>query len=686
MPDPAPQSVPPAPTPSRPEILAPAGDVASCIAALAAGADAVYVGMKHFSARMEATNFSLPELARLATLAHEKGRRLYVAFNSLVKPSEVGAAWRLLVRLQRQVHPDAIILQDIGMLDLAAQAGFKGGLFLSTLANATHPEALSQACAMGATRVILPRELSFAEIRAMGAICPDGLDLECFVHGALCLCVSGRCYWSSYLGGKSGLRGRCVQPCRREYAASAGQASGRQGKKAQTSGTRGHVCLSCLDLSLDAAVRDLMTVPHLVSWKIEGRRKGPHYVSSVVSAYRLLRDETPDRQLARDVSQLLSTALGRATTTARFIGGKPILPTGTALQTSSGHPVGQVEIKDRMPILLPRIPLQAGDLLRIGTEGRAGHTTVPVKTPVGKGEVFPLDPKRHGRVAPGTPVYLVDRRDRQAARLADPWRKRYEAIAPKATEPVQGDVRMPRPAPRAPRKDLVLLPGIPQGQETKGSPKTFSCLWVSPKCLTLSRTVQARFGWWLPPVIWPAEEAELLRHIRTLLHNGARHFVCNAPWQRGLFPGDATDLDLLAGPFCNTANAMALEVLAGLGFAGAFASPELDRESLLALLRQSPLPLGLVLSGHWPVGLSRFAATGAGRDRVFVSPMGERFWMRQYGGTAWIYPAWPLDMTEHREELERAGYSFFAHMQERPPQGLNQAPRKSCFNWDGQLL
>ena len=132
---------------------------------------------------MQAENFGLTELSRLTDLAHAENARVYVAMNTLVKPGENAAAYRLAARLARQVRPDGLIIQDLAMLDLARQAGFEGGLFLSTLANLTHPEALTQAKALGANRVILPRELSIDEIRRMGEACPEGLDLECFIHG-----------------------------------------------------------------------------------------------------------------------------------------------------------------------------------------------------------------------------------------------------------------------------------------------------------------------------------------------------------------------------------------------------------------------------------------------------------------------------------------------------------------------
>ena len=126
-----------------PEILAPAGDREAFLAALAAGADAVYVGLKHFSARMQADNFSMADLAALTALAHARGSRVYVAMNTLVKPSDVESAGRLLDRLTKTVRPDALIVQDLAMAELARQTGYEGELHLSTLANVSHPAALA---------------------------------------------------------------------------------------------------------------------------------------------------------------------------------------------------------------------------------------------------------------------------------------------------------------------------------------------------------------------------------------------------------------------------------------------------------------------------------------------------------------------------------------------------------------
>ena len=167
----------------KPEILAPAGDTQSFLAAMAAGADAVYLGLKHFSARMQADNFGSAELSRMVELANEKGRRVYVAFNTLVKPDDVPAAGRLIARLARDVKPHGLIIQDPGVLALARQAGYEGGLFLSTLANLTHPASLLAAKELGADRVILPRELSIDEVKPVSYTHLGGLFLY-FLSGA----------------------------------------------------------------------------------------------------------------------------------------------------------------------------------------------------------------------------------------------------------------------------------------------------------------------------------------------------------------------------------------------------------------------------------------------------------------------------------------------------------------------
>ena len=334
-------------------ILAPAGNKASFLAALAAGADAIYCGLKQLSARMEAKNFSLEELAGLTDLAHSQGARVFVTVNTLIKPDELDLAGKLMDDLNRRVHPDALIIQDPAVIELARQTGFSGELHLSTLTNCGFGAALSLVGRIrGVTRVVLPRELNIDEIKQLAEICPDKIGLEIFVHGALCYGVSGRCYWSSFFGGKSGLRGRCVQPCRRLY---------------RQEGTSKRY-FSCQDLSLDVLVKVLLSVPAIKGWKIEGRKKGPHYVYYTVRAYKMLRDHSQDPQVRKEALTLLSQALGRTGTHYGFLSQRPVNPIQPEIQTGSGLLLGRVSGEGHRSFIGLKQDLFPGDVLRIGYE------------------------------------------------------------------------------------------------------------------------------------------------------------------------------------------------------------------------------------------------------------------------------------------------------------------------------
>ena len=684
----------------RPEILAPAGDVASFLAALAAGADAAYVGMKHFSARAGADNFSLTELSRMVDLANSEGRKVYIAFNSLVKPGELPAAGRLMLRLARDVKPHAIIIQDIGLLELSRQVGYEGELHLSTLANLTHPAALRAAARLGAARVILPRELSIDEIKATAMAAPPGLNLELFIHGALCWCVSGRCYWSSYLGGKSGLRGRCVQPCRRVYSQ-----RGREGRY-----------FSSQDLSLDVLVKTLLDIPNLSCWKIEGRKKGPHYVYHVISAYRMLRDAYlaggADGKTKKDAQALLDMALGRPACKALFLPQRNLPVTTPNEPTSSGLLIGKTQSEQAgnlgnarghkppdvklLSFLRPRFELKPGDLLRVGYEDEAWHATLPVTSQTPKGGKFTLKVARHKTPKSGTPVFLIDRREPELKAILQDWERRLERSQAVQTQAAEFKPKLPPFAKSGKLPDILVRPSLPQGKETRGSRGRLLGLWLSPNTVrAVSKTATPRISWWLPPVIWPDDEAALQRSVIEARRNGARYFVCNSPWQIDLFAESeqgaegcqfAGHAELIAGPFCNVSNAAAVAVLAELGFAAALVSPELSSEDLLALPGQSSLPLGIVVGGYWPVGISRQHLEHLKPNEPFASPKGEVFWGRNYSQNFWLYPGWPLDLAEHKPRLEKSGYSFFVTLEENLPTGLPQARRTSQFNWDNALL
>lgn len=664
---------------TQPEILAPAGDLPSALAAFAAGADAIYLGLKHFSARMQAENFSSSDFAKLVDLAHSENRKVYLALNTFFKPDEGGQVSRMIKRVLLGPAPDGIISQDLAVVDLARQAGYTGEIHFSTLANLTHQRALIAAKELGATRVVVPRELSIDEMRQMHDALPDELGLEAFIHGALCYCVSGRCWWSSYMGGKSGLRGRCVQPCRRIYTQ-----GGKQGR-----------FFSCRDLSLDVLVKTLLDMPRITSWKIEGRKKGPHYVFHAVSAYRMLRDNPNDAQAKKEAEALLGMSLGRPTTKARFLPQRSSNPTAFGdvqegkkqdFQTSSGLLCGKI-VQDNLgnPVLKARMDLVPKDYLRIGYEDEKWHQTLPVNRSVPRNGSLNLKLPRHKMPKNGTPVFLIDRREPGLMNLIRQWQDKLDRRNPRiksdkglmSFEPIA-----PKAAYQARHLDIILRGNLPKGREGKSGirPGTVQGIWLSPKAMSdVSRTLYGRISWWLPPVIWPDEEENWLRLICQTVRNGGRHFVCNAPWQIAMF-NDLKGLVLSAGPFCNITNGYAIGVLKKMGFSSVIVSPELSEEDYLALPAQSPLPLGIVISGYFPVGITRHSIDPLKQNEGWFSPKREGFWARRFGQNVWMYPAWPLDLSSHQQALDRAGYSTFIQFAEHPPKTITPG-RTSEFNW-----
>ena len=654
-------------TPS-PSILAPAGDKASFLAALAAGADAVYCGLKSFSARMEAKNFSINDLIPLTQLAHDRNVKVFVALNSLLKPCDLNIAGKLLDKLNRYVKPDALIIQDLALVQLAGQTGFAGELHLSTLANVSFQDALKLIKKNpGVDKVVIPRELSIDEIKSMASACPKGLGLEVFVHGALCYGVSGRCYWSSFLGGKSGLRGRCVQPCRRFYT--------------QNGQTKRF--FSCQDLSLDVLAKVLLSIPEIQTWKIEGRKKGPHYVFHTVKAYKLLRDHVKDPGMKKEALGLLANALGRTGTHYNFLPQRPQNPVNIDSQTGSGLLVGKIQGAKQKPYIIPRQPLMPGDLLRLGYEDDSWHCTYRIPKYIPKRGCIYIKLSSARRPRQDVPVFLIDRREKwleeKLSVLEDMLIKTTETdVVPSTFNARLSGGYISRKRDKSFEIHVHRNCGI-------GGQKGTTGVWMFPKGKhKFPKRVEPKLWWWLPPVIWPEDETKVKQQIDIAIKNKSRNFVLNSPWQIAFFTNPKS-LNLWAGPFCNIANALAINTLLNLGFSGVIVSPELDGQDFLHLPKNSPLPLGIVISGNWPLSISRILSPKFKTDTDFTSPKGEHGWVKKYGPDFWVYPNWKLDISSKKDDLKKAGYLMFVHLAEPVPSKVKMKKRPGLWNWNLKL-
>lgn len=270
------------------ELLAPAGSYAKFLTALRFGADAVYVGGKNFSLRTFADNFSQEELITAVNLAHEKGKKLYVTVNIFAKNYDF-VELETYFRFLEKIGVDAAIVSDPGVIYLAKSVAPNLALHISTQANTTNKYAVKFWKEMGVSRVILARELSLKEISEIHEFVPD-IELEAFVHGAMCISYSGRCLLSDYLDGRSSNRGACVQSCRWRYEVRALNATnGKSEWLPVEEDGRGTYIFNSKDLNMLSKL-DKLAKAGVTSFKIEGRMKSAYYLATVINAYRRALD------------------------------------------------------------------------------------------------------------------------------------------------------------------------------------------------------------------------------------------------------------------------------------------------------------------------------------------------------------------------------------------------------------
>ncbi len=277
-----------------PELLAPAGSFDALTAAVRAGADAVYVGGKSFGARAYAKNFDFDELRRASIYTKLHGKKLYITLNTLIYDKET-EDFRNFVKEIAKIRPDALIMADLGAISIVKEIAPDLEIHASTQMSVHNTLGADEAYRLGAKRVVLARELELADINS---ITDNSLaETEIFLHGALCVCHSGQCLMSSLVGGRSGNRGECAQPCRLPY--------------------NGKYPISLSDLSLSGHINELIE-SGVASLKVEGRMKSAEYVYTVTRIYRRLLDERRNADSSEEAE--LAQAFTRGFTDGYFTG------------------------------------------------------------------------------------------------------------------------------------------------------------------------------------------------------------------------------------------------------------------------------------------------------------------------------------------------------------------------------
>lgn len=388
------------------ELLAPAGTMEALQAAIASGANAIYLSGTKFGARAYAHNFAEDELRIAVEYAHLRNVDIHVTINTLLKDTELSEL-KSYIHFLRTLNIDAILVQDLGVGQLVRELAPEIPLHASTQMSVNNLAGVLQLAQLGYRRVVLAREVSLADITY---ICNNSpIEIEVFAHGAICVAYSGQCLMSSMIGGRSGNRGRCAQPCRLEY-----DLIDAQGRKLLSNA--GKYLLSPRDMNTLELVPELLTAG-VTSLKLEGRMKSPEYVYSIVDAYRQVIDAFYDNhELQRDVQAQVRKIFNREFTTAYLQGkqGKNMIsdykPNNRGLRMGKVH---KINPQGKQFSIKLTDTLVRGDIIQINQQQQATikiediyykHKVVSSAVP---GTIVDIDYTSQVHVKPGDIVYKV---------------------------------------------------------------------------------------------------------------------------------------------------------------------------------------------------------------------------------------------------------------------------------------
>lgn len=272
---------------NKPELLAPAGDLEKLKIAVLYGADAVYIGGEAYGLRAKAKNFDLNTMAEGIQFAHDHGAKVYVTANIFAHNTDFEGMAEYFQAIE-QIGADALIISDLGVFSVAREAVPNMEIHVSTQANNTNYMSAKMWYQLGAKRVVIARELSFQEVKQIREKIPEDMDIEAFVHGAMCISYSGRCLLSNYLSGRDANKGACSHPCRWKYHLVEETRPGEYMPIEENE--RGTYIYNSKDLCMIEHIPDIIEAG-IMSLKIEGRMKTPFYVGTVVKAYRQAIDD-----------------------------------------------------------------------------------------------------------------------------------------------------------------------------------------------------------------------------------------------------------------------------------------------------------------------------------------------------------------------------------------------------------
>ena len=692
------------------ELLAPAGNIENFHAALEAGADAVYVGAPGLNARNLARDLTLDQVGSMILTAHEYGRKLYVALNSLVREKDLPQLLETLSYLET-VGPDALIIQDLGILNLVMDHFPSLELHGSTLMTIHNRAGVKALSALGFAKVVIAREYTLKEIARLVRDSP--IEIEVFVHGAMCFSYSGLCMFSSYLGGKSGLRGKCVQPCRRKYSVGTGGKTG--GKTKSNSG----YLFSMNDLNGLQMVPELLKIG-VSSLKIEGRLRSATYVKNIVAAYRLMIDAGAHQgpEVLQKASSLVPEAMGRRTSSGYFLTPQPNDAIVQFHSGNIGNHLGSVSSIEKIDgntfiSLKPKNSFKIGDRLRLHFEKGDKRQSFSVIKLVDQA-VLKEQAEKNRKISILVPetiktfgltgkidVYLVDvKKENQSTVTKLSKRQLSVSLTRNQKKGIEQKIS------NVSRAVLAGHNGKATHQTQYATPRkgpgSSSCeLWLrvdSPRLIlgkqlfvpdryviNLDRKIMGSIGdikrflgrnirsaiWALPAVLNDSSFEQIRKNISILIKSGFKTFQVAHLSQIELFEGER--VQLFGDYSLNLMNSQALHLASKLDFRGYQLSIEMNHEILKELIngyrsKKSTFPkgsvhghsaqLGLTVYGAPPLFVSRIASKELPYGKTVTSPKNEQFFVEKKDGHSLTRPKKPFSLLPFRRDLQKMGLNY----------------------------
>ena len=672
------------------ELLAPAGSPEALDAAIGEGADAVYLGLKDFNARLRSANFAYSQFESALRALRRMGKKIYVTVNTVFEQREADRMYQLLKYLENQ-QPDALIVQDFGVIAMARAEFPSLRLHASTQMNIASARGANALSRHGVSRVVLARELSLDELKSVKK--ETNLELEVFVHGALCVSVSGICLFSSFLGGKSANRGMCAQACRRQYHITDGSR--------EESG----YYFSPNDLQLLDRAPDLYEAG-VKALKIEGRMKSASYVGAVVSAYRIVVDavltggEEEIRQSIDKGREILRNDFARAKTQYLFNSDEqnidwlnPLQDGGTGINLGTIQKVKSSGDKKLALVTPPRgITLSARDSVRIhhsDDSGRISHKLVYAEKQPHSNSYWisvPLD-QSFGEAKNGDYVYLIQTKE---------MRKRYAQIIPensggKGQEKNKGQRKISAPFPdiilkkkedsktyarifpeglyaavSRPEDLYVLQSSRPQKAILSLSRKTAKYLSADnkPPLPFKPSEIILSFDPFFPQQTASRENDAMIDEIKNLINKGYTQYIVNNPGHFSLFKG-YEKIRLIAGPWLYTFNSWSLSFVSSLGADGFIPPLENNRQNLEKTLGQDKKlrKMFFITVFAWPPLFNIKAdLSSVLKFNYFADNMDENFLLvteKNNIPASYVYPQKYFSITDKIPFLMESGFSRF---------------------------